>query len=110
MQTINEILEVTTKPIIYDGRYRRKNRTFCFTVKTLERLGVSAVIIEDKIGLKNSLFGTSFQQQDTIGNFKRKISEGKSTSNRRFMIMPELSLILNKGVSDAIKRAKLHFS
>ena len=114
MQTINEILEVTTKPIIYDADTGGKIEHFVFTVKTLERLGVSAVIIEDKIGLKkNSLFGTEvFQQQDTIGNFKRKISEGKKAlATEDFMIIARIeSLILNKGVSDAIKRAKNYIS
>ena len=48
----DEILEVTTKPIIYDGDNGGPQEHFIFTVKTLERLGVSAIIIEDKVGLK----------------------------------------------------------
>ena len=75
LQLLNEVIEVTSKPIIYDADTGGKPEHFAFTVKTLERLGVSAVIIEDKIGLKkNSLFGTDvFQQQDTITAFSKKL-------------------------------------
>jgi phosphoenolpyruvate phosphomutase / 2-hydroxyethylphosphonate cytidylyltransferase len=71
LEAINDILEITTKPIIYDGDTGGKIEHFTYTVKTLERLGISAIIIEDKIGLKkNSLFGGEvFQQQDSIDNF-----------------------------------------
>jgi phosphoenolpyruvate phosphomutase len=112
LQTIHDILEVTTKPIIYDGDTGGKTEHFVFTVKTLERLGVSAVIIEDKIGLKkNSLFGTDVEQtQDSIPEFCHKIQEGKKaqvTSN--FMIIARIeSLILGKGMDDAINRAKAY--
>lgn len=77
--SLNEVLEVTTKPIIYDGDTGGQTEHFVFTVRTLERLGISAVIIEDKTGLKkNSLFGTDVAQtQDTIDNFCYKIKEGK---------------------------------
>ena len=88
--TCEEILEVTTKPIIMDGDTGGKIEHFKFRVKTLERLGVSAVIIEDKIGDKrNSLFGTTVpQQQDSIENFSTKIREGKlSQLNTDFMIV-----------------------
>ena len=73
-QTIEEILEVTTKPIIVDGDTGGKIEHFKFTVRTLERLGISAVIIEDKIGNKrNSLFGDDIkQEQDTIEHFCKK--------------------------------------
>ncbi len=79
MNTLNDVLEVTTKPIVFDGDTGGKPEHFVFTVKTLERMGVSAVIIEDKVGLKrNSLFGTSVSQiQDTIEGFCHKISAGK---------------------------------
>mgnify|MGYP003323923976 CR=1 FL=1 len=72
--TIEEILEVTTKPIIVDGDTGGKIEHFKFRVKTLERLGVSAIIIEDKIGSKrNSLFGTDFEQsQDSLEHFSKK--------------------------------------
>ncbi|MEZ4689356.1 MAG: phosphoenolpyruvate mutase [Ignavibacteria bacterium] len=112
MQTLNDIVEVTTKPIIYDGDTGGRAEHFVFTVKTLERLGVSAVIIEDKIGLKkNSLFGTDVEQsQDTPENFSIKISAGKrSQITKDFMIIARVeSLILGKGVDDALLRAKAY--
>tara|TARA_B100001057_G_scaffold469895_1_gene530672 strand:- start:2323 stop:3642 length:1320 start_codon:yes stop_codon:yes gene_type:complete len=112
MQLLNEVLEVTTKPIIYDGDTGGKTEHFVFMVKNLERLGVSAVIIEDKIGLKkNSLFGTDvFQQQDTIKNFSNKILTGKKNqSTNDFMIIARIeSLILKKSYKDALNRAKAY--
>ena len=108
--TIEEILEVTTKPIIVDGDTGGKIEHFTFHVKTLDRLGVSAIIIEDKIGSKkNSLFGTDVEQtQDTIINFSNKIKEGKKAQiSSAFMIIARVeSLILNKGINDALERAK----
>tara|TARA_B000000477_G_C6085060_1_gene225050 strand:- start:212 stop:1525 length:1314 start_codon:yes stop_codon:yes gene_type:complete len=110
--TIEEIIEVTTKPIIVDGDTGGKTSHFKFRVKTLERLGVSAVIIEDKIGVKkNSLFGTSVkQEQDSIENFSKKINEGKKSSvTTDFMIIARIeSLILRKGMEDALKRARAY--
>ena len=110
--TIEEILEVTTKPIIVDGDTGGRIEHFKFRVKTLERLGVSAVIIEDKIGAKrNSLFGTEVEQnQDEIENFCNKISEGKKAQvSSDFMIIARIeSLILNKGMKNALKRAKAY--
>jgi len=112
MQTLNDIVEVTTKPIVYDGDTGGRVEHFVFTVKTLERLGVSAVIIEDKVGLKkNSLFGTDVDQmQDTIENFCHKISTGKKSQiTDDFMIVARIeSLILGIGVEDALKRAKAY--
>lgn len=112
LNTINDILEVTTKPIILDGDTGGQVEHFVFTVKTLERLGVSAVIIEDKVGLKkNSLFGTEVEQtQDTIENFACKISEGKrSQITDDFMIIARIeSLILRAGLDDALKRAEAY--
>jgi len=112
LQTINDILEVTTKPIIYDGDTGGKSEHFVFTVKTLERLGVSAVIIEDKVGLKkNSLYGTDVQQtQDTIENFSDKITKGrKSRVTDDFMIIARVeSLILKKGMYDALLRSRAY--
>jgi len=109
---INDLLEVTTKPIIFDGDTGGKIEHFVFTVKTLERLGVSAIIIEDKIGLKkNSLFGTDVdQEQDTIEGFCEKIVAGrKAKVTDEFMIIARIeSLILNKGIDDAISRAKAY--
>lgn len=109
MTTLNEVLEVTTKPIIYDGDTGGQPEHFVFTVRTLERLGVSAVIIEDKTGLKkNSLFGTDVDQtQDEIPAFCEKIRMGKKAqATDDFMIIARIeSLILDKGVDDAIDRA-----
>ena len=112
METLNDILDVTTKPIIYDGDNGGPQEHFVFTVKTLERLGVSAIIIEDKIGLKkNSLFGTDvFQEQDTPEDFANKIKAGKQAQvTKNFMIIARIeSLILEQGMDDAISRAKTY--
>lgn len=112
LDTINSILEVTTKPIILDGDTGGQIEHFIFTIKTLERLGVSAIIIEDKIGLKkNSLFGTEVQQtQDSIGHFCEKISVGKRACvTKDFMIIARVeSLILKQGEEDALTRAKAY--
>jgi len=112
LHDLNNILEVTTKPIIYDGDTGGKTEHFVFTVRTLERLGISAIIIEDKIGLKkNSLFGTEVaQNQDSIENFSHKISMGKKAQiTEDFMIIARLeSLILKKGMDDALQRARAY--
>lgn len=112
MQTMNEILEVTTKPIIFDGDTGGPPEHFTFFVKTLERLGVSAVIIEDKTGLKrNSLFGTEVEQTlDSIEDFCYKISQGKKAQvTDDFMIVARIeALIAGKGIEEAIKRAKAY--
>ena len=109
LHTLNDIIEVTTKPIIYDGDTGGKIEHFPFTVKTLERLGVSAIIIEDKIGLKkNSLFGNDVkQQQDSIENFCQKIRVGKNAKiSDDFMIIARIeSFILDKSLDDALERA-----
>lgn len=114
MTMLNEVLEVTTKPIVYDGDTGGKTEHFVFTVRTLERLGVSAIIIEDKTGLKkNSLLGTDVDQtQDSIENFSLKIKEGKrAQATDDFMIIARIeSLILGKGVDDAIERAKAYLN
>jgi phosphoenolpyruvate mutase len=112
--TIEEILEVTTKPIIVDGDTGGRLDHFKFRVKTLERLGVSAIIIEDKVGDKrNSLFGTTVpQQQDSIEHFSQKIHEGKQSQiTEDFMIIARVeSLILKKGMADALKRAEAYIA
>ena len=109
INTVNDIFEVTTKPMIFDADTGGKIEHFCFTVKSLERLGVSAVVIEDKIGLKkNSLFGNDVKQtQDSIENFKSKISEGKKSQvTDDFMIIARIeSLILEAGMDDALLRS-----
>lgn len=109
-RTIEDITEVTTKPIIFDGDTGGLTEHFVYTVRSLERLGVSAVIIEDKTGLKkNSLFGTEVTQtQDTIENFSAKITAGKKVQlTDDFMIIARIeSLILERGMEDALKRAE----
>ena len=110
MNTVNDIFEVTTKPMIFDADTGGKIEHFSFTVKSLERLGVSAVVIEDKIGLKkNSLFGNDVKQtQDSIENFQHKISEGKKSQvTDDFMIIARIeSLILEAGMEDALIRSE----
>ena len=110
ISTIDSILDVTTKPIIFDGDTGGIKEHFQFTVRTLERLGVSAVIIEDKIGLKkNSLFGNEVEQtQDSVENFNEKIKAGKLAQvTDDFMIIARIeSLILEKGMKDALMRAQ----
>jgi phosphoenolpyruvate phosphomutase len=112
LQSINDMLEVTTKPMIYDGDTGGKTEHFVFTVRTLERLGVSAIIIEDKTGLKkNSLFGTEIKQtQDSIKNFSNKIKTGKNSQiTDDFMIIARIeSFILGNTIEDAIERSKAY--
>lgn len=109
-QTINDVTEVTTKPIIFDGDTGGLTEHFVYTVRTLEKMGVSAVIIEDKTGLKkNSLFGNEVKQsQDSIENFSAKIAAGKKAQlTDDFMIIARIeSLILEQGMEDALNRAR----
>lgn len=109
LRTIDDIMEVTTKPIILDGDTGGLIEHFVYNIKTLERMGVSAVIIEDKTGLKkNSLFGTEVAQtQDCIEHFCEKIAAGKrALKTKEFMLIARIeSLILERGMADALKRA-----
>ncbi len=108
-RTIDDIMEVTTKPIIFDGDTGGLTEHFIYTVKTLERMGVSMIIIEDKTGLKkNSLFGNEvIQTQDSIKHFCEKIRAGKKAQRTKdFMICARIeSLILEQGMEDALNRA-----
>ena len=108
-RTIDDIMEVTTKPMIFDGDTGGLTEHFVYTVRSLERMGVSMVIIEDKTGLKkNSLFGTEvLQTQDSIENFSAKIAAGKKAQKTKdFMICARIeSLILERGMDDALARA-----
>lgn len=108
-RTIDDVMEVTTKPIIFDGDTGGQIEHFVYTVRSLERMGVSAVIIEDKVGAKkNSLFGTEVEQhQDSIEHFCEKIKAGKQAQKTDdFMIIARIeSLILEKGIKDALERA-----
>jgi len=110
ISSVNHIFEVTTKPMIFDADTGGKIEHFAFTVRSLERMGVSAVVIEDKVGLKkNSLFGNDVKQtQDSIEGFSEKIKAGKSAQiTDDFMIIARIeSLILETGMSDALERAK----
>ena len=109
-RTIDDIMEVTTKPIIFDGDTGGLTEHFVYTVRSLERMGVSMVIIEDKTGLKkNSLFGTEVEQtQASIAEFSEKIRAGKKAQRTQdFMICARIeSLILEKGMEDALARAR----
>lgn len=108
-RTVDDIMEVTTKPIIFDGDTGGLPEHFVYTVKTLERMGVSMIVIEDKIGLKkNSLFGNEVvQEQDSIEHFCKKIKAGKKAQKtQEFMICARIeSLILEQGMEDALTRA-----
>lgn len=112
MSSVNDIMEVTTKPIIFDADTGGLIEHFVYNIKTLERVGVSAVIIEDKIGLKrNSLLGNDVEQhQDSIEHFCEKIREGKKAlSSSAFMLIARIeSLILEQSVDDALERAKAY--
>jgi phosphoenolpyruvate mutase len=114
MNAVSDILETTTKPIIFDGDTGGITEHFVFMVRTLERLGVSAVIIEDKKGLKrNSLFGTDAEQiQDDVEDFSHKISCGKNVQvTKDFMIIARIeSLILKAGMDDALTRAQAYIA
>lgn len=109
-RTIDDICEVTTKPIIFDGDTGGLTEHFVYTVRSLERMGVSMVIIEDKTGLKkNSLFGNEVvQTQASIEEFSAKLQAGKKAQRTSdFMICARIeSLILEQGMDDAIERAK----
>lgn len=111
-RTIDDIMEVTTKPIIFDGDTGGLAEHFVYTVRSLERMGVSMVIIEDKTGLKkNSLFGNEVKQtQDSIENFCAKIAAGKRAQKTKdFMICARIeSLILEQGMDDALTRARAY--
>ncbi len=114
LSTINEIFEVTTKPLVFDGNTGGKPEHFIFTIRSLERLGVSAIIIEDKAGLKkNSLLGSEVhQEQASIEDFCGLIHSGKSAQvTSDFMIIARIeSLILGKGINDAIARARAYIA
>ncbi len=107
LDTINQILEVTTKPIIVDGDSGGMPDHFRFFVKTLDRLGVSAVIIEDKVGPKTNSFAHSAQTQENIERFCEKIVGGKRAQlTAEFMVIARIeSLIVGSGMEDAIRRA-----
>ena len=109
LQSLKEIMEVTTKPIIFDGDNGGLIEHLPYLIRPLDQMGVSAIILEDKIGLKNSLFEKQDNaKQDSIKNFCKKIQVAKrSQISDDFMIIARVeSFILGKGLSDAIKRTK----
>ena len=114
LDTLHQMLEVTTKPILVDGDTGGPVEKFVFLVRTLERLGISAVVIEDKVGLKrNSLFGTDVEQtQDSVEGFADKISQGKRAQlTDDFMIVARIeSLVLEAGLEDALARARAYIA
>jgi phosphoenolpyruvate phosphomutase len=114
LHNLNDTLECTTKPIIYDGDTGGKPEHFVFAVRTLERLGISAIVIEDKVGLKkNSLFGNEVKQkQSSIKDFCFKISSGKKAQvTDDFMIVARIeSLICGQDIKDALKRATAYIN
>ena len=109
---IGDILDVTTKPIIFDADNGGRVEHLLFTIRTLERLGVSAIMIEDKVGLKkNSLFSDqSGVKQDSIRDFCKKIELVKKTrKSEDFLIGARIeSFILGKGLQDGLKRAEAY--
>ncbi len=114
LHAVHDILEVTTKPIIYDGDSGGFSEQFVFTVRTLERLGISAIIIEDKTGLKrNSLLSEKNNQpQETIVNMCEKIKAGKQAQvTHEFMIIARCeSLIVGAGLEDALERVSAYIN
>jgi phosphoenolpyruvate mutase len=109
IQGINDIFNVTTKPLIFDIDNGGQIEHLPNIVKKLERAGVSALIMEDKVGLKkNSLFSDQKNvKQDSIKSFCKKIIKAKnSTLSDDFFVISRIeSLILGKSVNDALKRA-----
>ena len=109
---LGEILDVTTKPIVFDGDNGGRLEHLPYLIKTLDRLGVSAIVLEDKIGLKkNSLFtDQKDSKQDTISNFSKKIEKANNVKiSKDFQVVARIeSLIFNKGINDAVKRAEAY--
>ena len=109
INALSDVLDLTTKPFIFDADNGGRIEHLPYTVNSMERQGVSAIVIEDKVGLKrNSLFkNQKTAQQDTIKNFCKKISViRKSRKSNDFFIVARIeSFILGKGLNDALKRA-----
>lgn len=107
--SLNDIMDVTTKPLIFDADNGGQIEHISFLIRSLERSGVSAIIIEDKIGLKkNSLFkNQQGAKQDKISSFANKIRKiCKKRNSDDFMVIARIeSFILGKGLNDALKRA-----
>ncbi len=112
IRTLNDMLDVTTKPLIFDADNGGQIEHLSYLVKSLERTGVSSIIMEDKIGLKmNSLFSNqSGAKQDTPNTFAKKIKKVcKIRRSKDFLVIARIeSFILGKGLKDALKRAKIY--
>ena len=48
--TINDIFDCSLKPLIFDADSGGRIEHLKYTIKNLDRLGVSAIVIEDKVG------------------------------------------------------------
>ena len=112
ISSLNEMMDVTTKPLIFDADNGGEIEHIQFLIRSLERSGVSAIIMEDKIGLKkNSLFSNQLgTKQDKPSNFAKKIKKVcNSRQSKDFLIIARIeSFILGKGLNDALKRAEIY--
>ena len=112
IRSLNDMLDVTTKPLIFDADNGGRIEHLSYLVKSLERTGVSAIIMEDKIGLKmNSLFSDQLgAKQDTPKAFSKKIAKVCNVRRSKdFLVIARIeSFILNKGLNDALKRAEIY--
>jgi phosphoenolpyruvate phosphomutase len=110
LRTLNDILEITTKPVIYDGDSGGNSEQFAFLVRSLERLGVSAVVIGDKIGQRHGLVEDSALPQVDVDGFSRKIHDGKAAQiTDDFMVIARCeSLVSGSGEEDALARCRAY--
>jgi phosphoenolpyruvate phosphomutase len=108
--TVNDVLEVTTKPMLFDADTGGRPEHLALAVRSLERLGVSGIVIEDKIGLKhNSLLGADHRQaQDSSEGFAAKIrAASRARLTDDFLVVARIeSLILGNGMEHAVQRAR----
>jgi len=112
ISSLNDIMDVTTKPLVFDADNGGQIEHLPFLVKSLERSGASAIIMEDKVGLKkNSLFkNQSDTKQDKPQLFAKKIQKiCSSRQSQDFMVIARIeSFILGKGLKDALNRAEIY--
>jgi len=110
--SLNDMMDVTTKPLVFDADNGGQIEHLSFLVRSLERTGVSAIIMEDKVGLKkNSLFkNQKGTKQDKPKLFAKKIMKiCKSRQSKDFMVIARIeSFIVGKGLNDALKRAEIY--
>ena len=112
ISSINDLMDVTTKPLVFDADNGGQIEHLPYLIRSLERTGVSAIIMEDKIGLKkNSLFkNQSGTKQDKPNLFAKKIKKICDTrQSNDFMVIARIeSFIVGKGLQDALKRADIY--